>query len=571
MAALSRPSLRSSARKDHVPELLATDSAALHERPTRHQGKRTRDSSLDNESNASSKRLKNSPQERTRIENQPLKPIPTNLPFRDKKPVQPSRKNAVQQVHKSRKAPTTEQHVLRTTSIENVHNRPFDGSSNGVDSAGTQTVATLNNKVDKRSLRSHDGGSRSKSELALYFPNYEELISIEPKAADALTSDSLLFIVDDAGPSTTASPSKNRSTLQPPASRGKASSVNRSAEVIEWSEATFTTLTDATRINLSISKPVGRTPKKDPLNDDLYIKIHRRLERQEKQLRNIEKERAMHEKVQLERLLDGLKGHDWLRVMGISGITDGEKKAYEPRRDHLIGEVRILLEKFRLWREEEKRRKVEKDEVAEEDEDDEEAENEEEDEEELEEDGTDAGMEEEQEEEEEEDADEKAEARGEEGEEEEEEEGGVSDGDPPDYSDIDASALQLRLEAARASQSYQYPYAPPPPSSLFSSFTTNPTTLPSSQQGLPVSSTTTRSQPASYTQQTITSFFSKPYHRQAALGNHRRGRSRYAFGHPLPEPDERSFELPREILTDDALAASERGRRAAKRRRESET
>ena len=35
--------------------------------------------------------------------------------------------------------------------------------------------------VDKRTLRSHDGGSRSKSELSLYFHNYEELISNEPK------------------------------------------------------------------------------------------------------------------------------------------------------------------------------------------------------------------------------------------------------------------------------------------------------------------------------------------------------------------------------------------------------
>ena len=35
--------------------------------------------------------------------------------------------------------------------------------------------------VDKRTLRSQDGGSRSKSELSLYFPNYEELISNEPK------------------------------------------------------------------------------------------------------------------------------------------------------------------------------------------------------------------------------------------------------------------------------------------------------------------------------------------------------------------------------------------------------
>lgn len=36
-------------------------------------------------------------------------------------------------------------------------------------------------KIDKRILRSHDGGSRSKSELALYFPNYDELVSIEAK------------------------------------------------------------------------------------------------------------------------------------------------------------------------------------------------------------------------------------------------------------------------------------------------------------------------------------------------------------------------------------------------------
>ena len=31
-----------------------------------------------------------------------------------------------------------------------------------------------------RSLRSHDGGSRSKSELAMYFNNYEQMLSLEP-------------------------------------------------------------------------------------------------------------------------------------------------------------------------------------------------------------------------------------------------------------------------------------------------------------------------------------------------------------------------------------------------------
>lgn len=33
---------------------------------------------------------------------------------------------------------------------------------------------------DKRKLRSKDGGSRSKSELALFFNNYEQMLSLEP-------------------------------------------------------------------------------------------------------------------------------------------------------------------------------------------------------------------------------------------------------------------------------------------------------------------------------------------------------------------------------------------------------
>lgn len=36
-------------------------------------------------------------------------------------------------------------------------------------------------KVEARNLRSHDGGSRSKSELALYFNNYNEILSMEAR------------------------------------------------------------------------------------------------------------------------------------------------------------------------------------------------------------------------------------------------------------------------------------------------------------------------------------------------------------------------------------------------------
>lgn len=77
-------------------------------------------------------------------------------------------------------------------------------------------------------------------------------------------------------------------------------------------------------------------------------------------MRNIEKERAMHEKQQLERLLDGLQGPDWLRVMGITGVTAGETRDWEPKRDYFIKEVEALVDKFRVWKQEEKRIRAEK-------------------------------------------------------------------------------------------------------------------------------------------------------------------------------------------------------------------
>lgn len=107
----------------------------------------------------------------------------------------------------------------------------------------------------------------------------------------------------------------------------------------------------------------SRRAIKDTLPEEVYQKAHRKAERHEKQLRNIEKERAQHEKVQLDRLLDELKGPDWLKVMGISGVTDSEKKLYEPKRSLFIKEVNALIAKFRHWKEEEKRRRVEREQL----------------------------------------------------------------------------------------------------------------------------------------------------------------------------------------------------------------
>ena len=266
--------------------------------------------------------------------------------------------------------------------------------------------------------------------------------------------------------------------------------VNGSSQASLLSEETFTTLNDATRIDLSAMDK--RNVTRDPMGDAVYLKAHRRAERQEKQLRNIEKERAMHEKVQLDRLLDGLKGHDWLRVMGISGITDGEKKAYEPKRDYFIKEVLILLAKFREWKEEEKRRKVEKEEsMLDEDEDQE--------------DGSDKDEQ--------------------------------SDGDPLDYNGSEPPVIRTQHEALSTTKAAprkrlhraKAPSAPP-------------------------------------VQKPFTSFYSKAYLRDAAIGKHRRGRARFAFGQPLPEPVDQDFALPEDILSPEAIDGVRRSRRAKRRR-----
>ena len=140
----------------------------------------------------------------------------------------------------------------------------------------------------------------------------------------------------------------------------KSISVNDPAEAI-YSRKTlslpFRTLTQYNGAQIVDFSSFDRVThnRTDPLDDDMYFKGHRRAERREKQLRNIEKERGMHEKLQLERLLDGLQGPDWLRVLGISGITSSEKREYEPKRDYFVQEVQFLIDKFMAWKEEEKR------------------------------------------------------------------------------------------------------------------------------------------------------------------------------------------------------------------------
>jgi Something about silencing, SAS, complex subunit 4 len=233
----------------------------------------------------------------------------------------------------------------------------------------------------------------------------------------------------------------------------------------------------------------------DPLPDIYFENAHRKAERLEKSIRNSEKGRAQHEKDQVIRLLEGLQGHDWLKVMGVSGITESKKKDYEPAREYFVKGCLGILEKFRTWREEEKRRKLEKERVL-------------------------------------------AEAAG------GGDEGNESDGDPPDYSDVDhAAARQLHQEAIARSA----------PSAV----------VKATEKRIKIEP---RATTVADLEKEFKSFYSKPYLREAAIGKHRRsGRSVSAWGQPVPDVPQRDFDLPQEYRDKETLEANARRRRRDKR------
>lgn len=393
---------------------------------------------------------------------------------------------------------------------------------NGAPTAPAPTTAPTasQNSQDKRTLRSQDGASRLKSELTIYFPNYDDIINDVPQEPEFLGLETPVLVVDEPVKSSNAAtntdlPLRNRSNDK---ISSKAGLTNHSRRVsVNGTTATASFAPSGPQLNgaqsvdlTSLSRKLSTAssssaPQSDPLPHTLYFKAHRRAERKEKQLRNIEKERAQHEKVQLEGLLEGLQGPDWLKVMGITAITDGEKKEWEGKRSHFIQGIDELLEKFRLWKEEEKRIKAEKEEkrLAEKEEDEEEEEEEEED-------------------------------RAAEAEEEQNEEDVASVG--PNSSDLDASAARQLLLEARSAQK-----RPPKP---------KPAEIKKPPPDVP-----------------FTSFYSKPHLRAQALGKTRHGRSELAFGVAHPDYPEREFTLPQDYTDPTTLDAHARKRRKLKRER----
>lgn len=367
---------------------------------------------------------------------------------------------------------------------------------------------------DKRSLRSHDDGPRLKSDLAIYFPNYEDVIFDAPKEEEFLTPDATLYITDDAVRSIKPEASSPVRTGKASHSRQASTNGTAAAPITPHRPSSSDQFNGSPSLNLDFVAKAIPDDTEDPLTDAHFSKSHKRAERKEKQLRNIEKERAMHEKVQLERLLDGLQGHDWLRVLGITGVTDGEAKKYEQKRDYFIAEVKALVDKFRQWREQEKKQRLDREAAL---------------------------------------AAKEA----------EEEEANTSEGSvEPPSSDLNASAAkQLQQETFNTIKAASSKSSARGKERMLGHLSASHTSQPASPATPKPMLPPARPSP----EVPIASFYSKRHLRDAALSRSRSGRNVTAFGRPLPEMDEYEFELPAEYVTEDALRANARERRRRKR------
>ncbi|KAI0109028.1 hypothetical protein GGR51DRAFT_514080 [Nemania sp. FL0031] len=395
-----------------------------------------------------------------------------------------------------------------------------------------------------RKLRSQEA-TRFKSELAAYFPEYDEVIGNDPKEQHLLNVDTPITILDtehetlDALTSTTTTTGAyQRPILADPR-------LHSPSTVRLYSDRLFTDLQNSPIIDLDLPKlELNNDDSEDPLPDSHFAPAHRKAERLEKSIRNTERGRAQHEKDQIIRLLGELQGHDWLRTMGVNGVTESRRKSFEPARDHFIKGCQTILDKFRLWSQEEKRRKLERERALveatdeEEDEDPEEDNNE----------GEEQELEEEDEEIDDSDCSEgagsvddvdMADAENESGDD------PTSDGEPPEYSDVDAAARQLHAEAMERARY---------------SASTSPRRIRGEPPPLIVD----------HTPREFTSFFEKRHQRDAALNkDRRRGRTILAWGHPVPETSEYDFELPDFLLDEDTLKAHARQKRRDRRQRKS--
>lgn len=358
--------------------------------------------------------------------------------------------------------------------------------------------------------------------LALTTPRrnwYMSLSSPPDHSADILNLETPIVVVDSRSPRSAleAQPSPLWPIHRPSAAGGSTVAVRG------YGDALFTDVLDSQRIDFGfLQAQYKNTTANDPLPDALFEPAHRRAERLERSIRNSEKGRAQHERDQIVRLLDGLLGHDWLRIMGVSGITESKKKSFEPARDHFIKGCRGILEKFRNWNTEEKRRKLEKERAVVEQ----------------------AGMQEE---------------CGEQEVDEDGQDGGESDEDEENSSSSSRAEVNSQAATSDASSPAKQLQEEMLARSQLASQASKSSR---SRKKRPPNSRSAQAKPPP----AFTSFFGKKHERDGALSRHRRtGRKVLAWGHPIPDIPGADFVLPEAYRDDETMRSHARKRRRDRR------
>ncbi|POS83780.1 hypothetical protein EPUL_003752 [Erysiphe pulchra] len=200
-------------------------------------------------------------------------------------------------------------------------------------------------KDHKWKLRSHEC-SRFKSELSVYFPEYDVVIGNKSEDDQALNIDTPIVIFDSAKSS----------------SHHSLTEKNVDYPLIDYPDSLFKQFNNADKVNfLDLLSSSDENSSQDLLCDAYFNTLHKKPYRAEKTIRNTDIERAQHDRVQVIRLLEGLQGQDWLRLMGVHGVSDSKKREYEAARQYFIRGCELIVAKFQVWRDEEKRQRLERD------------------------------------------------------------------------------------------------------------------------------------------------------------------------------------------------------------------
>ena len=169
MAAISIPPLRSTLHSG--VSLPAT--VAQHNLPRTRIAKRQRDHSQDHDGPPAPKRQKSQDHAPSRPNTIILSTATANNAFKVPGTVM---RDVVTQTEQSPKQNAVQPIVDHGSTMTST-----GASITSQEKTVAKVPAKIIKQIEKRTLRSQDGGSRSKSDLALYFANYDDIVSNEPR------------------------------------------------------------------------------------------------------------------------------------------------------------------------------------------------------------------------------------------------------------------------------------------------------------------------------------------------------------------------------------------------------